>query len=273
MPTYSLQDFLKHTSELATISPAAVELINKINLPSTRRDEIAKLVSTDEILFANIFKYTNSAALGLVRRPQTVIEAIDILGLNEIRNLVFAVAAKKVFVDLDLWHQSVFTAFTAQEFAKKIGLKQDDISNIYIAGLMRSMGTLIFKMFYKDDYSKVKDIKDRKERSDSERKIFGISNYDLAYEIVKDYGLPEAIVEIIKNQGDGWESDKFGQKNAMIDLAVSLSELSKGDLEDQDLIKEAMNSEMLTKFELNSLTVDTEFLKEIHERTDNFVNF
>lgn len=273
MPTYSLQDFLKHTSELATISPAAVELINKINLPSTRRDEIAKLVSSDEILFANIFKYTNSAALGLVRRPQTVIEAIDIIGLNEIRNLVFAVAAKKVFVDLDLWHQSVFTAFAAQDFAIKLKLKHEDISNIYIAGLMRSMGTLVFKMFYKDDYSKVKDIKNRKDRSEAEKKIFGIDNSMLAYEIVKDYGLPEAIVEIIKNQGNDWDSDSFDQRNAMIDLAISLSEIDKEDLEDQDIIDEAVNTEIMKKFELTDLVIDTAFLKEIHERTDNFVNF
>ena len=62
MATYQLADFLKHVSELSTISPVAVELINKISLPNTTRKDVADLVAKDEILYANIFKFVHSAA-------------------------------------------------------------------------------------------------------------------------------------------------------------------------------------------------------------------
>ena len=272
MATYSLQDFLKHTEDLATISPAAVELINKINLPSTRRDEIARLVSTDEILLANIFKCTNSAAFNLVRRPKDVAEAIDILGINEIRNLVFAVAAKKVFVDLDLWYQSMFIALTAQRMAQESHLDANKTSNIYIAGLMQSMGTLIFKMFYKKEYSEIAAIQQHRSRELAEEETFGISSTTLAYEIVKDYGLPESIVEVIKTQGCDWESSDFKPENALIDLAISLSEIKKDDLHDQEGIDKVIDSKMLSKFELADLTINPEFLEKLHEETNNFVS-
>ena len=156
MATFQLEDFLKHVSELSTISPVAVELINKINLPNTTRKDIAGLVAKDEILYANIFKYVNSAAFPSARRPQNIGQAVDLMGTNEVRNLVFAIAARKAFVDLDLWFRSVFTAFAAQKFARIKEYSQDEVSNIYILGLMQSLGEQIFTIFYKQEYDAIK---------------------------------------------------------------------------------------------------------------------
>lgn len=271
MAKFALEDFLQHTDELATISPAVVELINKINASSTTREEIAKLVSIDEVLYANVFKIVNSAALGLVRRPQTVSEAIDIIGLNGLRNLVFIVAAKKVFVDLDLWYKSVFVAFSSQRIALRAGLNAQQTSDIYIAGLMQSMGALIFKVFYKKFYEEILQIKDTDLRKVREKEIFGISSDELAYEIVKSYGLPENIVNIIDNQSKDWNDPGFRVENAIIKLSTALGDLDKDDIETQSYIDDAINFTMLTKFGIADLNIDTEFLKALHQETNDFV--
>lgn len=267
----ALKDLLKHTEELATISPAAVELLHKINSPEITRQEIYKLVSMDEVLYANLFKAVNSAAIGLSRKAQSVAEAVDILGLNGLRNLVFMVAAKKVFVDLELWHKSVFIAFTAQRLAEKIPLKPNQVSNIYIAGLMQSIGELVFKMFYKKHYDEIILFEDIDERKNRERAIFGLSSEELAFEIVKQYGLPESIVKIMENQSKSWDDEAFMIENALINTASSLSELTLDDIQDQESINEKINFEILDKFSLKNFDINPDLLIKLHEETDNFV--
>jgi HD-like signal output (HDOD) protein len=272
MSAYSINDFLKQSSELATISPAAVELINKINLTNIRRDEIARLVSADEILYANVFKYTNSAALGLLVRPRSVIEAIDILGINEVRNIVFAVAAKKVFVDLELWQKSVFTAVAAQKIAKFLGLDSNSVSNLYIAGLMQSMGTLVFKTFCKQEYLDIEKHKSYRDRCDLEKKVFGITNLALAYAIVMDYGLPQAITEIIRTQVLSKEDLEFVLENKIMDCAIRLSDLSEEEHENQELIDEVLNDSGLPNDLVKELKLDTEFFEDLKKEAKAFMN-
>ncbi len=108
MPQKQAEKYLKHLSDLATISPVAVELISKVEDINVSRDEIAQLVKKDDVLYTNVFKLVNSAALGLPRRVQNILEAINIIGMFQLRSLTFMIAAKKVFVDLDLWYKSVF---------------------------------------------------------------------------------------------------------------------------------------------------------------------
>jgi HD-like signal output (HDOD) protein len=272
MSAYSINDFLKHSSELATISPAAVELINKINLSNVRRDEIARLVSADEILYANVFKYTNSAALGLSIRPKSLIEAIDILGVNEVRNIVFSVAAKKVFVDLDLWKKSVFTAFAAQKIAKLLDMDLSVVSNLYIAGLMQSIGTLVFKTFYKQEYQEIELLPSYKDRCDLEKKIFGINNLALAYAIINDYGLPHPISEIIRTQVLDHKDSKFILENKIMDLAIRIADLSEEQQDNQDVINQlfqlsGLSSQLTKDFFLNS-----DFIESLKNDASGFMN-
>lgn len=271
MKTYSLEDFLKYSSELATISPAVVELINKINLPNTRRDEIAKLISLDEVLLANIFKYTNSAAFALSTKPRNISEALQILGVNEVRNIVFSVAAKKVFVDLELWHKSVFTAVAAQKISKNVGLNPNLISDIYIASLMHSIGTLVFKIFYKDEYSSIEKLEVVSDKFRAEEQIFGINNLELAYEILRDFNLPDSITEIIKKQASILDTEDIETENAVIDLAICLSEIKDEYRKNQKDIDKFISPEIMTKLNLSEFSINPAFIQEVQEETNNIV--
>jgi HD-like signal output (HDOD) protein len=272
MSAYSINDFLKHSSELATISPAAVELINKINLSNVRRDEIARLVSADEILYANVFKYTNSAALGLAVRPKSVVEAIDILGINEVRNIVFSVAAKKVFVDLELWQKSIFTALTAQKIAKLLGLDSSAVSNLYIAGLMQSIGTLVFKTFYKQEYQEIELLPSYKDRCDLEKKVFGITNLALAYAIINDYGLPQPISEIIRTQVLDQEDPEFILENKIMDLAIRIADLSEEEQANQEVIDQLFEISGLPSRSTKDLVLNPEFIEDLKNEAKSFMN-
>ncbi|MCE2929631.1 MAG: HDOD domain-containing protein [Candidatus Caenarcaniphilales bacterium] len=273
MADFRISDFVKHSNDLATISPAAVELINKINLPSTSKDEVARLVSKDEVLFANVFKVVNSAALSLVRRPKTIQEAVDILGTTQIRNLIFSVAAKRVVADTKLWYRSVFTALVAEKIAKEFKIDTDKCSDIYIAGLSQALGEMIFKTFYRHKYEQVEDIRPCKAREAKEIEIFGFSGTEVACAISRNFQLPESIVKILESQSLAWHDEKFTKVNAILDLAISLAEINEDEIDDQESIDALINYPMLNRFELTDIVINPALVKLFHEETKRFVAF
>lgn len=271
MAKFKLEDFLRHVSELSTISPVAVELINKINLPNTQRKEIADLVAKDEILYANIFKYVNSAAFPSARKPQNIGQALDLMGTNQVRNLVFSIAARKAFVDLDLWFRSVLTAVAAEKFAKIKEYSQDDVSNLYILGLMQSFGEQIFAIFYKQENEALADVKSHADKLKKQKEIFGMTSIELSAEIIKDFGLPDAIVELIDTQKLEIEDKKFTENNALIYLAASLAELPDEDVT-EEMIELCLDEHLLDKFALDDLKVDLAMFEELRQEAKSFVS-
>lgn len=269
------EKYLKHLSDLATISPVAVELISKVEDINVSRDEIALLIKKDDVLYTNVFKLVNSAALGLPRRAQNILEAINVIGMFQLRSLTFMIAAKKVFVDLELWYKSVFLAYSAERIALELGLSQNFQSDVYISGLMMSSGQLIFKMFYREQYKDIDKILNYQERLKAEKKIFGISSIELSCEIIKNYGLPETIYSILSKQALDWQDEEFGLANAVLELARILAVIDSKDMDEFELrraIRALLDPEMLKKFQMSDLRLDTDFVALLHEGTASFVN-
>jgi HD-like signal output (HDOD) protein len=185
------------------------------------------------------------------------------------------IAAKKVFVDLELWYKSVFIAYTAERIARILGLSQNAQSDVYISGLMMFTGQVIFKMFYKDQYKGLDHILNLQKRLEKEREVFEISSIDLSCEIIKSNGLPQSIFSILSKQTLDWHDEEFKLENAILELARILSEIDSKNLDEQDLntaIYEVLDPEMLDKFGMTKLRLDPHFLAELHEGTTAYVN-
>lgn len=275
MSPKTAEKYLKHLSDLATISPVAVELISKVEDINVSREEIAQLVKKDDVLFSNVFKLVNSAALGLSRRVQNIVEAINVIGMFQLRSLTFMIAAKKVFVDLELWYKSVFLAYSAERISAALGQNQNFQSDVYISGLMMSSGQLIFKMFYRDKYQNMDEVLNYQERLKKEKNVFGISSIDLSCEIVKNYGLPEHIYSCLSTQSLNWQEDNFSLENAILELARVLADIDSKNMDEFELrraLRASVDEGMLKKFGMSDLKIDTDFVSQLHEGTSAFVN-
>jgi HD-like signal output (HDOD) protein len=271
MRTFQLKDFLKHVANISTISPVAVELINKISLPNTTRREIADLIEKDEVLYASVFQYVSSATFYGRRRPANVLEAVALLGTNEIRNLVFSIAARKSFVDLDLWFRSVFTACTAEQFSRILNYSFADVGNIYIVGLMQAIGEQVFSVFYKREYEKVLKAKTYAEKLRLQKEVFGISSIELSCEIIKELKLPESVIATMERQKLNIEDEHFTEENSLVYLAASIAELSPEKIAKGNII-DAIDQEVYDRFDLARLEITPILIEDLLAQTKAFVN-
>ena len=92
--------------DLPTLPAVLDEVTKLIQDPSSSTEQVAALISQDQVLSAKVLKMVNSPIYGFPRRISTIQHALVLLGLNVIRGLiistsVFDVMAKNMLGFID----------------------------------------------------------------------------------------------------------------------------------------------------------------------------
>ncbi len=262
----------KKLDSLPANSPAVTKLLSIIDDPKTTRDDILKLVTLDQVLFANAFKYANSAAVGSFRKLESLTEIIDVLGFGILKNIAILTALRNVTVDKQLWFEGVFLAVAAKSIAKRLNKDKHYCDEIFISGLMQSYGVFVLSHFYPDNYPEFRSMINYQERIKLERETFEMSHLDISAAVLLDWGLPQRVTEIIANQAS-YKGKATEEQNTIIELARFLLGMeSMGDEEIKYLLKS--NKELqanLTKQKI-ALYIDQEFINKLFDEAKDLVS-
>lgn len=131
--------------DLPTLPSSALKLMDCLQDASASMKDIGGLVQHDPVLTAKFLRMANSSYYGGRVEITTVVQALNRLGLREIRNLVMSVALHStVFKDkrLNAAAQGIFDhalgcAMVAQAFAARLDLAAD---RAFTAGLLHDIG-------------------------------------------------------------------------------------------------------------------------------------
>lgn len=273
MPTIkdNVDEIYKKASQLPAISTVLIELINIIDNPKTTKNQITELVNQDQVLCADIFKYLGSAEFSLSRKPNNINEAIDYLGLSRLKDLVFLISTRNMFLDVELWYESVFIANTARKFARLLNKSNDYCEEIYMAGLLFTLGKIAFKKFYREEFDQIDPELSINERIQLEEQFFGLNFIDLSYKLLEFSGLPPKTLLIIKNQQLSYEAEAYNSQNLLLDYAYNLVKLEYAG--DYEIEEKKPDLRLLELYSLDKLSVDYPMVKKLHEEAKNIVKF
>ena len=147
--------------------PVVFHQIQKvINDPTVSADHIASILAEDPAMSVKVLKLTNSAFYGLSREIDSVKQAIVIVGMEAIKNLVLSASVLDMFkgknVDQEYnesyWRHSLATAFCSRLLARKErsrGIVDPDAA--FSAGLLHDVGKMVISCFLPKEYGKFKE--------------------------------------------------------------------------------------------------------------------
>jgi HD-like signal output (HDOD) protein len=259
----------KELDSISRLSPAAVEIISVVDRKETTIDDIVELVSIDKVLYASLFKYVNSVAFGLRRSLSDLKEALNYLGLQGLRDLIFLLAAKKMFNCSHNWEHSVFVAFTVKKLALRFGLQQKHTSDIYIAALVHDMGSMVLDAKFGTTYQELREEEDLYSRFSMEKGLFGVNSIEISHQILSDCDIPKKILKIIESQALAPDHESYTLENALIDLANRISFM---DFHDQIDLDDLMETTVSKRFDLQALNLNLKFIKKICNEVGDFLN-
>ena len=226
-----------------------------INDPDSDLPAIARQISMDPALTADLLKIVNSAQYMLFKKVDNISEAVKMVGLKGIRNLLYSYGTQKVLGDdttdkKKLWDHSYKTAFYAYNLVKNFKNDQNLLDDVYVGGMLHDMGKIIFSSVHPDLLDKIKEFcSDRNlPASTFEDLSAGMNHAELGALIAEKWNFPERLVAAIR-----YHHDPAGAPSEYKDLvdAVYLANMFC-EYENKNISYDQLDIGPLENFRLNS---------------------
>ncbi|MDA0772821.1 MAG: HDOD domain-containing protein [Cyanobacteria bacterium] len=261
------EDIAKKLDSLPASSPAVTKLISIIDNPTTTRDDVLRLLTLDQVLFAHAFKYANSAALGSCRKLVSLTEIVDVLGFSALKSIAILTALRNISTNRGQWFNAIFTALAAKRIAITLSKEAEFCEDVFMAAMMQQYGLFAIMNFYPKEYKKINQSLSYNERLKQETKLFGYNHLELSTRVLEIWGLPKKIVSVVANQ-ESQENDQLNKYNQIIDIARAILESGRFKNENnfKDFIK--TNKKLLSELKLK---IGQDFIDEIFTDAHNLM--
>jgi putative nucleotidyltransferase with HDIG domain len=180
-------------------------ILNMTNDPEVQISEIAKKISVDPVLTADLLRLVNSAYYHLSRRISNIPQAITLVGMKGVRNLLYSNSTRKILGDRykenrSLWSHLHQTALYALYLARAIKLSREQHDDAYVAGLLHDIGLIIISNPHPDLAEKIRTFCNEKHvpRRVMENFSYGLNHADVGSLIAQKWNFPDQLVEGIK---------------------------------------------------------------------------
>lgn len=183
--------------DLPTLPTALQEVSRLLELPNTTTDQVAKVISFDQVLAAKVLKMVNSPIYGFPGRIGTVKHALVLLGFNVIRGLIISTS---VYDDMNramrgLWDHSVGCSLACGELARALGMK--DPEEYAVAGLLHDLGKVVSALQLPEAKARVDGVVKEQDLLyiDAETQVLGFGHDRINSWLAEHWNLPPAIRE------------------------------------------------------------------------------
>jgi len=190
--------------------PENILLVQKlINDPTSDMPTIARQISMDPALTADLLKMVNSAQYMLAKKVDHISDAVKMIGIKGIKNLLYSYGTQKILGDdtLDkkkLWEHSYKTAFFAYNLVKNFKHDANLLDDVYVGGILHDMGKIIFSNVHPDLLNKIQGFCTDKNLPSStfENLSAGMNHAELGALIAEKWNFPERLVAAIRYHHD-----------------------------------------------------------------------
>jgi len=199
-------DLVRGDRPLPMLSDVYQQFNACLDKPGATALDFSEILSKDPVLTLKVLKLVNSAYYGLRSQVDNVAQAVTIVGLNELRDLVLSVCVMEFFDGLpeelaslkDFWRHSVLCSLIAKKLQKASSLKLSE--SMFTAGLLHDVGSLIILLRMPEI---AKGVLDRAVRQNAdiyllEQQELGFDHADVSGALIEHWGLPEFLIEVCR---------------------------------------------------------------------------
>ncbi len=242
------EEIVKEIEELPQFPDNIVQLQKLINDPESEISDIARQISTDPSLTADLLKVVNSAQFMLPKRVDNIVEAVKLLGLRGLKNLLYSYGTQKILsTEMKwLWDHSYKVAFYAYNLARNFRKKKDLLDDAYVGGILHDMGKIIFSNVHPDLLEKINKFCEQRgiEGNLFEDLSAGLNHASIGGRVAEKWHFPSPLIESIRFHHEPVICSPENKEVVFtVYLANALVHIADGELDPENL-----NSEVLENY-------------------------
>jgi putative nucleotidyltransferase with HDIG domain len=225
----NIEDIISAIDTLTPIPPVAAQIMALAEDENSSMSDISDLIVHDPSITASLLKICNSAYFGLARKVESVRDAITLLGLDQIVELVLLNSTAENFKDEpdgyglgegELWHHAVLSAHVAKMLAENHGAARKK-HLIFTAALLKDIGKLIMGRYVAFSFEKINILVGSKGYSfnEAEKEVIGMNHEEIGALLGEKWRFGKKLVYIIRNHHMSEEACRDDAETALVYLA------------------------------------------------------
>jgi putative nucleotidyltransferase with HDIG domain len=223
--------------------------------PNSQMSEIGRNISMDPAMTADLLKIVNSAQYMLVRKVDSISDAVKMVGIRGIKNLLISYGAQKILGEESadkkaLWEHSYKTAFYAYNLVINFHRDKNILDDAYVGGILHDMGKIIFSAVHPELLQKVKDFCAQKNlpASTFEDLSAGMNHAEIGALVAERWNFPESLVAAVRYHHD--PSSAPAENRDLVETVYLANMFCE--YEAKDVIFDQIDSAVLENFGINS---------------------
>lgn len=220
----------KALKDLPALPAAVAKILSEIENPNVSAAQLEKLIATDQGLASRVLRVVNSAYYGLSGQVSSLSQAVVILGIQQVRNLVLSVGAisniqprtarQRETMRL-FWQHSFGTAAATEIILNFKRIPQKDVETAFVGGLLHDIGRLFLFVNFTEIYDDL--IRYSSERQipveEAEMAFMGLTHSQVGAEMAVAWKLPITITNLIAHH-----EGPFTEEDSPLEMAVHLGD-------------------------------------------------
>ena len=183
---------------LASLPPVFHRIQIELDSPDGSLPRLAQLIASDPALTATLLKVANSALYGFPHRIDTISRAVQILGIQQVRELSIAILVTRTFSELSsqyldpelFWRSSVLRAVACRAASQASGAQHHERG--FVMGLLADIGHMVMYLTVPElaEEAARRAEGDRRLRTEIERELIGCDHAEVGGCLTTSWGMP-----------------------------------------------------------------------------------
>jgi len=217
-------------SSLGSYAPVLEEIENLLESPECSLVTIGEAIEKEPDLTAQLLRLANSSFYGFSSRLSTVTEAISLIGIQQVQDLILASSIISQFSGVEddfvsmksFWQHSLACGTCSRLLAIEKRLPKAD--KFFVAGLLHDMGRLVL---YSRAPQQAKEVFElyRTEHlllHEAEKRVLGFDHQQIAGAVMQQWKFPANLVQAVACHHQPESADTARQEASVVHLADHL---------------------------------------------------
>ena len=223
----TIQNLVTGIPSLGSYAGVIVEIEAVLNNPTSTLADLGEVIEKDPALTARLLRLGNSSFFGFPNRLETVSEAVSLIGIQQVQDLILASSVVEVFEGISaevvnmesFWKHSLACGIAARCLA--IARHTPKAEKFFVAGLLHDLGRLVLYSRAPDKAMEVFQFyqSGRMLLREAEAKVLDFDHAQLGDAMMRAWQYPPNLVHAVAYHHNPMSAGVYQLESSLIHLA------------------------------------------------------